>query len=843
MALKDKIRVRRDTTANFTSTNPVLSLGEISFDTTTKQFKVGDGTSTWTSLAYADAAATASAIAAYAQPLGSDLAAIVDPHVQGKKYQITDLTLRVSSGQTILDLKPAIFIDASTGVYTDAGTTLATTDGQSIYRINDQSGNNRYVEQATSNKRPTLQTVAGKKVWRMDGSNDILKSVAFNMPQPCTVYAVFQQVGTNAGRLFDANTVNGAILNVPTELQKGLFALSANVPASVCSSVADIYSCVFDGSDSLIECGLREAVTGNPGTVGWADGVTIGGAGNEADGFHTAADWYYLLAFPKVHTLEERNLVRSWLYSNLALAPFLHCIGDSLTSGVGAGTGEDYPSQMEDLLNETVTLSNTGVGGITAATIASDTLRNISQYTSALRRNVICIWAGTNDLLADTSAADTYDELKTLWAAARTAGHRVVAATVIARGNFSGPQETARVALNALIKSDPTLYDALADLAFLPQFDTQADCSNTTYYNADTIHLVAAGYAVVAQAFADQVNYLLGLPPKFQGTAYALDDHSHGNITNDGKIGSTANLPLITGASGTITTGSFGTTANTFCQGNDSRVVNAAQLNSDATFSGVVKGVLLEANASSGFADVRLTHPTGNSYRFNLPNDDTLRLQVSPDKFSASASNIMQVSSSSVQFFVPLVASGSVSVGPITKSALLALTPSATAGEYRITDSTPSQRRAYPDGTNWRYADDDSLVSATYATVSHTKSVNTSDSTATVAMTFTVSEIAQWRTGVFSVRCGHIDHFSPNPGAYEGSFSVECLAASPGPRNIIALRSAVTSGLSITVAFTSNGTNSFTVTATCTSLDVPGISPAHDLFMNIEFTGPQISIS
>jgi len=62
MALKDKIRVRRDTTANFTSTNPVLSLGEISFDTTTKQFKVGDGTSTWTALPYSDAAATASSI-------------------------------------------------------------------------------------------------------------------------------------------------------------------------------------------------------------------------------------------------------------------------------------------------------------------------------------------------------------------------------------------------------------------------------------------------------------------------------------------------------------------------------------------------------------------------------------------------------------------------------------------------------------------------------------------------------------------------------------------------------------------------------------------------------------
>lgn len=48
-----------------------------------------------------------------------------------------------------------------------------------------------------------------------------------------------------------------------------------------------------------------------------------------------------------------------------------------------------------------------------------------------------------------------------------------------------------------------------------------------------------------------------------------------GNITTSGAIGSTANLPVITTTSGVLTTGSFGTTANTFCQGNDSRLSDA----------------------------------------------------------------------------------------------------------------------------------------------------------------------------------------------------------------------------------------------------------------------------
>ena len=51
--------------------------------------------------------------------------------------------------------------------------------------------------------------------------------------------------------------------------------------------------------------------------------------------------------------------------------------------------------------------------------------------------------------------------------------------------------------------------------------------------------------------------------------------HSHGNLTNTGAIGSTANKPLITTTNGVVTTGEFGTTANTFVEGNDSRLSNA----------------------------------------------------------------------------------------------------------------------------------------------------------------------------------------------------------------------------------------------------------------------------
>lgn len=57
-------------------------------------------------------------------------------------------------------------------------------------------------------------------------------------------------------------------------------------------------------------------------------------------------------------------------------------------------------------------------------------------------------------------------------------------------------------------------------------------------------------------------------------TTMTPSSHSHGNITDDGKIGSSANKPLITGTGGVINIGNFGTSANTFCQGNDSRLTD-----------------------------------------------------------------------------------------------------------------------------------------------------------------------------------------------------------------------------------------------------------------------------
>lgn len=50
-----KFKLRRDTSSNWTLTNPVLALGEPGVETNTGQMKIGDGVHSWSSLPYVGA--------------------------------------------------------------------------------------------------------------------------------------------------------------------------------------------------------------------------------------------------------------------------------------------------------------------------------------------------------------------------------------------------------------------------------------------------------------------------------------------------------------------------------------------------------------------------------------------------------------------------------------------------------------------------------------------------------------------------------------------------------------------------------------------------------------------
>lgn len=58
MARNALIQLRRDTAANWTSTNPTLASGEMGLETDTNLFKIGDGSTAWSALLYQTAKIT-----------------------------------------------------------------------------------------------------------------------------------------------------------------------------------------------------------------------------------------------------------------------------------------------------------------------------------------------------------------------------------------------------------------------------------------------------------------------------------------------------------------------------------------------------------------------------------------------------------------------------------------------------------------------------------------------------------------------------------------------------------------------------------------------------------------
>jgi hypothetical protein len=58
-----QIQLRRDTASNWTSADPTLAEGEFAIETDTDKYKIGDGSTAWTSLGYSSLPAGTATIA------------------------------------------------------------------------------------------------------------------------------------------------------------------------------------------------------------------------------------------------------------------------------------------------------------------------------------------------------------------------------------------------------------------------------------------------------------------------------------------------------------------------------------------------------------------------------------------------------------------------------------------------------------------------------------------------------------------------------------------------------------------------------------------------------------
>lgn len=188
--------------------------------------------------------------------------------------------------------------------------------------------------------------------------------------------------------------------------------------------------------------------------------------------------------------------------------------GDSLTQGIASPYSQSYPWHMEQRLPRSLVLYDTGWA---AKTLGGDggLVSRFADYTAKLlnpaaRRNVISLFAGTNDLQNGVDDKELVQLIQRYAMAARKTGFRIAVATIIPRATFSAKNEAYRLAANATLRARwKEFADALVDLAADPVFADPKVVLDTTIYAEDGIHLTDFGYQALASAFAPVVTGLL----------------------------------------------------------------------------------------------------------------------------------------------------------------------------------------------------------------------------------------------------------------------------------------------------------------------------------------------
>ena len=187
--------------------------------------------------------------------------------------------------------------------------------------------------------------------------------------------------------------------------------------------------------------------------------------------------------------------------------------GCSLVDDAGVARDDGMPAQVMALLPAGLDMKNLGVGGQTTQMMAADAGAEVDPlYAASRRRNILVCWEGTNDLILGTAspydARQAYRHLAAYCEARQRAGFRVVICTVLPRGRSAAFYE-ARNALNAELRAHwRSFADALADVAANMTIGADGAETDATYYR-DTVHLTAAGYAIVARVVAGAVERLL----------------------------------------------------------------------------------------------------------------------------------------------------------------------------------------------------------------------------------------------------------------------------------------------------------------------------------------------
>jgi lysophospholipase L1-like esterase len=194
----------------------------------------------------------------------------------------------------------------------------------------------------------------------------------------------------------------------------------------------------------------------------------------------------------------------SWSGAIGAYTDSVVCCGDSITQGGDSFLNRSWPSQLS--LPASCMLCNTGESGITLSALAAQAAFEESLVVSGLSgKNILVIWAGTNDIAEGSTGATVYSTLASYISTMQGAGYKVIAVTPLPRGftTVSGEYANYRNLILANTAGADAVADPIGNTTLAAGWPTQY------LYSYDGIHPNAAGYALIVPILQSAVTGLL----------------------------------------------------------------------------------------------------------------------------------------------------------------------------------------------------------------------------------------------------------------------------------------------------------------------------------------------
>lgn len=406
-----------------------------------------------------------------------------------------------------------LHLDAQAGACVDGGTTPCA-DGETVQQWNDISGAGHHATQATEGKRPTYRATElnGLPAIVFTGANDMATDSLLDATYNTAVTLFYIGEMTGTGQRWAVGESGGELalaedgewqrfdhggLGSPTYVFRGAQTANGNIR---CVGLS------YDGTTLRTIINGHLIKTARTGDLGAAGALTIG---NRPD---LTARWVGVIGEVQLWNTGAtdaqmlgtcRGMLARWGLAVPATRKIIVYTGDSQTSFTGTdGMWPQVIAASMGHANQSHTI--VAQGGVSLAYInevAAGWLDPVYDATAAL--NVNLIWAGTNDLAGGVAAATVYGRLETYCNARRAAGwDKVIVFTALPRsaeGDDAG-HEALRAAFNALVRANyASIADGMVDVAADERIGGAGDELDTTYYNADRVHLNTTGQAVIAE--------------------------------------------------------------------------------------------------------------------------------------------------------------------------------------------------------------------------------------------------------------------------------------------------------------------------------------------------------